>query len=336
MVRLDKEIAEVAAKFVRVRLVRISSVDLRLFEFDRDLTWFAFLLNADETIYGRYGGRDAKGPDERISLKGLRYAMERALEAHANPPKPRIRLEKPFRASDFPAAKTFKGNCIHCHTIYEFERAEKKALGQWRRDDLWVYPLPENVGIKLEVDRGNRIAEVRPGSPASIAGLKPQDVVKSINEHSVASFADASYALHKAPARRTVTIAWLRSGQEHSAKLELAPGWRKTNLSWRPSLLDLLPSLPLSGKDLTADEKKKLGLSEKRFAFRQDKFVHSTLKAAGLQKDDVVVGIDGKETMGGIDDFMSQARGGDYLVGDQVDLNILRGDKRIDVTLTLK
>ena len=34
-------------------------MDLRRFEFDFDLTWYAFFLNADETIYGRYGGRDA-------------------------------------------------------------------------------------------------------------------------------------------------------------------------------------------------------------------------------------------------------------------------------------
>ena len=38
-----------------VRLVKIAGIDLRRFEFDHDLTWFCFFLNADETIYGRYG-----------------------------------------------------------------------------------------------------------------------------------------------------------------------------------------------------------------------------------------------------------------------------------------
>ena len=42
-----------------MRLVRITGVDLRLFEFDYDLTWFAFFLSADGAVYGRYGGRDA-------------------------------------------------------------------------------------------------------------------------------------------------------------------------------------------------------------------------------------------------------------------------------------
>ena len=56
-----------ADKFVRVRLVKIAGMDLRRFEFDCDLNWFAFLLNADETIYGRYGGRDAAERRERGS-----------------------------------------------------------------------------------------------------------------------------------------------------------------------------------------------------------------------------------------------------------------------------
>ena len=77
-----KTIADMADKFVRVRLVKIAGMDLRRFEFDRDLNWFAFFLNADETIYGRYGGRDATDAEARLSPKGLRYALERALEAH--------------------------------------------------------------------------------------------------------------------------------------------------------------------------------------------------------------------------------------------------------------
>ena len=42
------------------------------FEFDHDLTWYVFLLNADETVYGRYGGGDAASAEARLSLKGLR------------------------------------------------------------------------------------------------------------------------------------------------------------------------------------------------------------------------------------------------------------------------
>lgn len=35
----------------------MNGVDLKQFQFDYDQTWCAFFLNADGTIYGRYGTR---------------------------------------------------------------------------------------------------------------------------------------------------------------------------------------------------------------------------------------------------------------------------------------
>ncbi len=334
VVRLNEEIADAADKFIRVRLVRIAGADLRLFEFDYDVPWFVFFLNADEQIYGRYGGRDAVGPHTRISLKGLRYAMEQALVAHKNPPKPAPRTEKPLRAEDFAAAKR-RGNCIHCHNVNEFQRADLKSQGKWTRDDLWVYPLPENIGLGLDVDAGNKVKTVLAGTPAEKAGIKAGDLIKKVNGLNVASFADASYGLHKAPSQGRIPISWLHDGNSKSAELEVAQGWRKTDISWRPSLLDILPSMPLSGDNLNPDEKKQLGLPVQRFAFRQDKFVHSTLKAIGLQKDDVVVGVDGKELEGALENFVSFIRS-NYLAGDQATLNVLRAGKNVGLTITLK
>src|SRR5258708_38979186 len=108
--------------------------------------------------------------------------------------------------------------------------------------------------------------------------------MNAITLNPVTSVADVSYGLNTAQKNGEIPITWLRDGKEQSAKLELTDGWRKTNITWRPSLLDILPSMPLSGEDLKSEEKKRLGLSEKRLAFRRDRFVHSTLKAIGLQK----------------------------------------------------
>ena len=84
-------------------------MDLRRFEFDFDLTWYVFFLNAEETVTGRYGGRDAADAEARLSLKGLRYAMGRALEAHQAPPPARPLAGGPQRAEDFPAARRRAG-----------------------------------------------------------------------------------------------------------------------------------------------------------------------------------------------------------------------------------
>lgn len=318
-----------------MRLVRIAGADLNVFDFDYDLTWFCFFLNADGTVYGRYGGRDASDAHARLSLKGLRFALEQALEAHQNPPAPNPRPEPPRRAEDFAAAKRFRGGCIHCHNVKEFERADRKARGKWDRESIWVYPLPENVGITLDVDRGNLIKSVAADSPAAKAGMTSGDVLKKLNDHPVASFADASYGLHQAPARGTIPVVWLHDGKERSSQLEVAAGWRQTNITWRPSLLDLLPSLPFSGDDLKPEEKKKLGLPAKRLAFRQDKFVHSSLKAVGIQRDDVVVGLDGRPMDGTMDEFLGHVRR-HFLVGDQITIDLLRDGKPVALPIVLK
>ncbi len=335
VVRLDKPLAEVADQFVRCRLVKIAGADLSTFEFDYDLTWFVFFLNADETIYGRYGGRDASDAEARISLKGLRYAMDWALEVHKNPPPAAKPLAaKPVLAEKFDAAKAHKG-CIHCHNVKEFRRADEQKAGTWTRDSLWVYPLPENVGLTLDIDVGNRVKAVAKDSPAAKAGLAVGDFVTRIGETSVASFADVSYGLHKAPASGEIPVRWTRDGKELAAKLTVAAGWRKTNITWRPSLLDLLPSLPFNGDDLTAAEKTKLGLGEKRAAFRQDRTVHRTLREAGIEPLDLVIGFDGKAVDGEIGDLLGFVRR-NYLVGDTLTVDVIRGGRPTAVKLKLK
>jgi hypothetical protein len=314
--------------------VTITGMDLRRFEFDYDLTWYVFFLNADETVYGRYGGRDAADAEARLSLKGLRYAMGRALDVHQAPPPPRLLAGRPQRAEDFLAAGRHKG-CIHCHNINEFRRADLKAAGQWDRESLWVYPLPENVGITLDVDAGDRAKSVAANSAAAGAGLKPGDRLGSLNGYPVASFADASYALHKSPAKGSIPVSWVRDGKELAGALRVSDGWRKTNLTWRPSMLDILPSLPFAGDDLTAGEKKALGLPLGRAAFRQGDPVQPALADAGLRAGDVVIGFNGFSVEGGMGDLLGFARR-NYLVGDAVTVDVLRDGKRVGVRLVLK
>src|SRR5262249_5626441 len=52
------------------------------FDFDYDLTWMGFFLDAGGHVYGRYGGRGAESAEGRVSLAGLRYAMDAPLAPH--------------------------------------------------------------------------------------------------------------------------------------------------------------------------------------------------------------------------------------------------------------
>lgn len=316
--------------------MRIAGADLNLFEFDYDCAWYGFFLTPDEVVLGRYGGRDAKSDDGRISVIGLKYAMEKALERYKAGVKPPTERPRPLHAEDYKAAKMRRSNeCIHCHQVNEFRRADAKAAGTWNRDDLWVYPLPENVGLTIDVDRGDVIKAVAANSPAAKIGIKAGDMLITLNGYSVASNADVQYALHKGPKSGTIPIEWRHDTSPMEGKLEVSEGWRRTNLTWRASLLDILPSLPVSAEDLTAAEKKALGIPEKQAAFRQDKFVHSTLKAIGLKAGDVVVALNGKTVEGSMDDFLGLVRR-EHLVGDAITLTVLREGKRVDLKIVLK
>src|SRR5687768_17921590 len=93
VVRHDTRIQDLLAKFVCVRLVQANDLDLTLFQFDYDLTFAAFFLNADRTIHGRFGSRsDQKNAEKDISLEGFRKALAAALELHKAYPKNKATL----------------------------------------------------------------------------------------------------------------------------------------------------------------------------------------------------------------------------------------------------
>lgn len=337
MVRLEK-IADVARQFVLVRLVRITGVDLRIFEFDYDLTWAGFFVDPEGRVLGRYGGRDASGPDARISLAGLRYAMQAALEAHRRPRRdlPTPPAGKPLLAEEYPAARRLRrGECIHCHQVAEFQRAQRQAEKSWDPRSRWTFPLPETIGLTLEVDRGNIVRAILPGSPAALAGLRPGDRLTHANEVSLASQADLQFALHRSPWEGTLHLAWLRNGTAQQAKLTLPAGWKKSNLTWRPSLLDLLPSLPLEGEDLSATEKHKLALQPSHLAVRLDADLHAQARNAGLRPRDILLGIDGGLTEGTLARFLAHVRQ-EYLIGDRLTFLVHRDGKLLRLPWILR
>lgn len=327
-----------AKDFILVRLTKISGSDLNVFEFDYDVNWFAFFVNADNQVLGRYGGRDARSAEGRLSLKGLRYALEAALETHRKTPTDRLpppSKEKPLLVEEYPAAKRLARNeCIHCHQVYEFRRDYLKAEGKWSKDQVWVYPLPENVGLTLEVDQGDRVRSVAASSSAEAAGLRSGDVVRSINGVRVASIADVMYGLHRAPSKGKIPITWTRDGKSHSAELSLADGWRRTNITWRPSLLDVLPSPDFEGDDLDEADKRRLKLGERQLAVRLDD-VSDQARTAGLRKGDVIVGIDGLTPDLTFSEFLGYIRK-NYLAGERITLSVLRDGKRLEVPFVLQ
>jgi hypothetical protein len=320
-----------------VRITRMRGVDLDLFDFDYDLTWMAFFLNADGFVYGRYGGRDAESADSRVSLAGLRYSMNAALRRHRDHRAREPRQQpNPVRTPErYSAARRLPERaCIHCHQVNELRRETMQEAGKWRREELWVYPLPENIGLTLDIDRGDFVTKVSSPSAAARVGIRPGDRLLEVDGQPIASFADVQYALHRAPAKGSLMVAWQHDGQSRKGELALAEGWRETDISWRWSLRGLDPSPWVHGDDLSAEEKKALGIREKQLAFRQGPFVSEPAQQAGIRQNDIILGVDGKALEMTARQFAAYIRL-NYRVGDRVTYNILRRGKRMDLSLVL-
>lgn len=320
-----------------LRITNMRGVNLNVFDFDYDLTWAGFFMNGHEKIYGRYGGRTASSPDAYSTLGGLKHALRAALDAHRAEPKETSNRESlPIRTvEEYPAAKRFEPKaCIHCHQVYDFRREALKAAGKWELDAVWVYPMPENLGLTLDRERGDRVQSIKESSRAARAGLRSGDVLKHVNGQRVASFADVQYALHRAEENGKLRFVVQRGEKEISADVSLSPGWRVTDIGWRASMWGLEPSPYVHGRDLSPREKKELGLPEKGMAFRQGDYVPGPAKRAGIKQDDIIFGVDDMKLELTMLQFNVYVRL-NYKVGDRITFNVLRDGKRHDIPMTL-
>lgn len=309
--------------------------DLNLFDFDLDLTFMVFFFNPEGKVYARYGGRDGKSPDSRQSLEGLRYTMLSVLSMHAA--KEKLFAPKRQERSKYVrevAGMGRGGRCMHCHTVKEVLNRDLRRKGTDLRDIAWRYPLPENIGVELDLDRGNVIRKVKDSSPASVTGLHAGDVLRLLNGIPIHSFADVQQALDRAPRSGSIAVTWERDGKRQQGKLTLADGWKKGDIYWRPSMQEYVPSARMYGRDLTAEQKKELGLSEQQLAFRQSTPVQAQARAAGVRVGDIILGIDDRKLEMDVDRFLRYVERS-YLVGDRVTVQLIRDGKRMSLTMPL-
>jgi hypothetical protein len=224
-------------QFLCVRIMQMNQVDIAVFDFDFDLTWWAVFVNANEQVYSRYGGRDARDPEGRMSVAGLKNTMRQVLLMHQQQKDVAPPAHTPKRPAELFGKGGGKG-CIHCHHVWEgLHKLDRQKAGKsFNVDSLFVYPLPENIGLVLDIDQGNKINKVTDGSAAQKAGLRPGDFIAAVEQVKTYSQGDVMYALNKLPWEGKATLQFVRDGRSLLATVDLAGGWRKTNLSWRKSL----------------------------------------------------------------------------------------------------
>ena len=288
LIEQHAEVRPLLEQFVRVRLVAANNFDLRLFQFDTDQSFAVFFLNADGTIYGRFGTRsDQIQWAEDVSIEGLARAMEGALELHRLPPAERGDLagkkgpppefatphEFPRFRDKYGPQLNYEGNvvqsCIHCHMIGDAHRqAVRDRDGALPETMLFPQPHPRAIGLILDPETRGTLRQVTPETPASRAGLQPGDELRRLNNQPVLSMADVQWVLNGIPPEGgKVQVDLRREGQPLSITLPLPKNWRRSDdIAWRASSWELR-RMALGGlyfKELDESQREKLGLPADR------------------------------------------------------------------------
>jgi serine protease Do len=357
--RRDPIIRDLLDGFVCVRIIQANSMDLSHFRFDFDLSFAVFFMDPDLTIYGRFGTRSDRPEEEDISLQGLRKAMAEALRMHKNaaavkpslagkqvkPSRYQTPRDYPLLAGRYQAELDYEGkvvqSCIHCHQIRDAERRVYRTAGQPFPDDvLYPYPDPEVVGLKLDPTEMAKLERVAPGSSSARDGFQAGDEIVSLDGQPLLSIADIQWIFHNAPATAALPAQVRREGTMIDLTMTLKDGWRRGNISWRPTSWQLR-QMGFGGmklEDLKDEDRRTAKVPADRMALKiaylGESGEHAVAKRAGLEKGDIIVSFDGRDRR------MSESELFDYSLrrkhpGDLVAVTVLRDGARKTISYAL-
>jgi hypothetical protein len=347
-------------KFVCVRIVQANNLDLSLFQFDYDQSFHAFFMNADRTIYGRFGTRSAREEEEDMTMVGLRQAMLGALELHASypanknqlagkqgrPTEYRVPEEMPTLKGKYTDKLNYEGavvaSCIHCHQIRDSQRQLYRERNEtFPEQVLYPYPLPDALGLRMNPDERATIAQVEPKSIAASAGLNHGDRIASLDGQPLLSTADLQWVLHHADSEDHLPAVVHRGDKKLNLSIDLPGGWRReSDISFRVSTWELrrMGSGGLLLTDLGAEERKTHYLPDDALAL----FVkhvgeygaHAAAKRAGFQKGDIIVALNGGR------DHLTEGQFLEHTLalrpGTRITATVLRDGKEVELKLPLQ
>ena len=334
----DSPLGKQLRNYVCVRIIRMDNVDIGLFEHDRNNTIYFYLLNADEQIYMRYGGRDSRSADSYLNLDSLALAAAKGLDLHkqyqagqlAKKPRPK---EDSARNYSMLVERTFKSNaCVECHLIGDFQNLHREKDGTLDKlVHLFRSPDLRTIGIELDVPKGLVVRDV--SGAAKAAGMQAGDRIAKWEGDTIWTFADAQWRYDKVPrTAKSTRVTVDRAGVMVDLTIALPVRWWWTDTRYRQSSIE--PRSYFDDRPLTAEEKGKLGLPLDGLA-SYVKYVSSmaySVAAHDLKVGDIILSVDGKDR----DEHADTASL--YIVlhktpGDTGTMEVLRDGKKLSMPL---
>lgn len=363
LVDTDPVIKPLLEQFVCVRQVATNGLDLNLFQYDTDQSFAVFFLNADKTIYGRFGTRSHRTEwIGDVSLNGLAKALKGALELHARYDEVKASLAgktgSPMEVSSpekYPSLKgkytdrlNYQGDvvksCIHCHQIGDAQREFYwKANKPIPEKVLFPYPHPTVVGLVMDPNEMATLKDVLPDSAAAAAGLKPGDVIESFDGQPMLSVADVQWVLHNIdPKGGQVPLQVKRGSRTLNLTLRVADDWRQAgDLSWRVTTWGLrrMATGGMVLETLPREDRRRRGIPDGAMALRVKRVgqygPHGTAKKVGFKPDDVIVEFDGRtdiETEQDLHVYVASSKS----PRDTVTVDVVRGRQRKSFRLPIQ
>lgn len=307
--------APLADQFVWVRVIKANDLDLALFQFDYELTFAITFMNADKTVYGRYGSRSSReNAESDVSIAGLAESMRAVLSLHAGYPANKATLAgkqakpSPFKTpldiprirgkykSDLNYGGKVAQSCVHCHQVTEALRYQaRRSTEPMPLQLIFPYPAPSTVGFTLDPKQRGTVATVEANSPAASA-LLPGDELMTVAGQAIVSQADVQWVLHHAQANETLPVELRRDGKLIQGMIRLSDRWRfNSDVGWRTGGWEMR-RMALGGLKLvaaTAAQRRANDLEDHQMALVVDyvgQWVEfGTAKKVGFQKGDIIV-----------------------------------------------
>jgi len=295
----DSPRGKLMEQYICVRLASNTGIDIALFDRDWHNSLYFFIMNADEYIYMRYGGRDEEDAHTYLDLDSFELALRQGLEQHEkyergelppqNRPAPRYPDELPLLKEKV----IDRARCVECHLIEDYDAQYKELRNEYDPlTTLFRSPDIKTIGIHLDIPKGLVVAEAK-GAVAE-AGMQSGDVITKVNDTPVLTFGDLQHHYDKTPRhaqRATFTVE--RDGEEKQLEVDLPVDWWVTDPTFRYMTTD--PLFDFETRKLTKEEKEKHGFEPDGFACE----VASVGQEAGilelhtLQPGDIIYAIDG-------------------------------------------
>lgn len=307
----------------------MDSIDLGLFDFDRHNALYYFVMNADEQIYMRYGGRDAESATSYLNLRSLELALEEGLSMHAQGDMPQGERPQPLFARDIAMLNQrtlWQGACVECHLIADYQNIQRENDERLDRvRDMYRSPDIKTIGIFLKVPAG-LVVEQAKGAVAE-AGLKADDRITHINGTRVRTFGDLQYYYDQVPRHdRSIQLGISRAQDNYVLNVPLPERWWLTDLSHRHWTVE--PLVFFSSRPLAPEQKAKLALPVHGFSAEViDKERGQRFAQPPLKLGDIIYGVEGvlEDELADTPELHIKLR---HRAGSKLKLNVLRGEEK--------